>query len=848
MLKAVIMAGGFGTRLRPLTCRIPKPMVPIMNRPMIEHIVRLLVNHGIRDIVVLIFYYPNVIKNFLQDGSQYGASIQYVKAEADYGTAGSVRNAYELIKGSRVLVISGDVLTDFDLTRAIEFHESKRSKATLVLTRVNDPLQFGLVITDESGKIVRFLEKPTWGEVFSDTVNTGIYVIEPEVLEMVPYHEDYDFSKELFPSMLKQRMPLYGYAAEGYWRDIGNLNEYIEAQLDCLEQKVHVSCGGKRFDFNGARVIAPEEFQLPQSLNVRGTVVIGDNVTIGEEVELEDTIIGNNCTVDSYSNISRSILWDNVLVGARSKIAGDVIASGTIIGEQVEIEENVFISDDCIIGKKANIKPNVKLWPKKVVDAGATLSRSLIWEDKWLSAIFTDARVTGTSNIEMNPEFAAKLGAAFGSLLGGGKYVVCSRDSHTISRMINRSLIVGLMSAGTNIYDLRSTPIPIVRHELRSGKAAGGIHVRKSPFDPDLTDIIFLDSDGRDLSTSKVRAVERLFFGEEFARAPHDEVGDIFFPERTNESYRQDFIRSLDIDAIRSQKFNIVIDYSHGVASTLFPMIVGSLSTRVVALNAYLDPKQLTKTPRQLENDLNQLSGIVKSLNYNFGFMFDAGAEKIFVINELGKFVDEDRLLSLVTKLFALAEPQLKRIAVPFSASREIDLVAAEHGLNVTRTKATHQALMNAAYEGTYDFVGGTKGGFIFPQFLFASDAMFSVAKILEMTAKTGITLSELEQVVPRLHMVKKNLDCPWSEKGTIMRKLIEFTKHEKRETVDGIKVHYDDGTWVHLLPDKERALFHINAESENKEMAQSAVDRFESKIVEWLSDWAGGKSERANN
>jgi mannose-1-phosphate guanylyltransferase/phosphomannomutase len=817
-------------------------MVPIMNKPMIEHIVRLLRSHGILDIVVLVFYHPNAIKNFLKDGSQFGASIQYVKAEADYGTAGSVRNALDLIKGSRVLVISGDVLTDFDLTKAVRFHESKGSRATLVLTRVNDPLQFGLVITEDSGKIVRFLEKPTWGEVFSDTVNTGIYVIEPEVLEMIPYREEYDFSKDLFPLMLRQKMPLYGYAAEGYWRDIGNLNEYVEAQLDCLEQKVHVSLEGTTHTFNGGRINAPEGFQPPQDFSARGAIVIGKNVTIGENVELEDTVIGDNCTIDSFSSISRSILWDNVVVGARSKITGDVIGTGSIIGEQVEVEENVFISDDCIIGKKANIKPNVKLWPKKVVDAGATLSRSLIWEDKWLSAIFTDARVTGTSNIEMNPEFAAKLGAAFGSLLGVGKYVISSRDSSTVSRMINRALIVGFMSAGTNVYDLRSTPIPMVRHELRNGKASGGVHVRQSPFDPDLTDIIFLDSDGRDLSTSKTRAVERLFFGEEFARASHDQVGEIYFPERTNESYREDFIRMLDIDAIRQKKFDIVIDYSNGVASTLFPTIVGSLGSRVVALNAYLDPKQLTKNAKQLENDLKQLSGIVNSLNYDFGFMFDAGAEKIFVVNEQGNPIEEDRLLSLVTELFALAEPELKRIAVPFSASGEIDIIAAEHGLSVSRTKATHQALMNAAFEGKYDFVGGTKGGFIFPRFLFASDAMFSVAKILEMTAKTGLKLSEIDNMVPRLQMVKKNLDCPWSEKGSIMRKLMDLTKLEKRETVDGIKVFLDDGAWVHLLPDKERPLFHINAECSNKETAQTAANRFESKIVEWLADWAGGK------
>ncbi len=841
MLKAVIMAGGFGTRLRPLTSKIPKPMVPIMNKPMIEHIVWLLVRHGIKDIVVLVFYHPNVIRNFLGDGSQFGASIKYVKADSDYGTAGSVRNAYDLLKGSRILVISGDVLTDFDLNKAVEYHEAKKSKATLVLTHVPDPLRFGLVITEPDGKIVRFLEKPTWGEVFSDAVNTGIYVIEPDVIEMIPYREEYDFSKQLYPKMLKEGIPLYGYSADGYWKDVGNLNEYLEAQLDCLDDKVKVGTDGETRNYKGARIVAPKDFKISKGFKAKGTIVIGKNVKIAEDVELVDSILGDNTSVGAETTVSRSILWDNISIGAHSRIIGNVIGSNTMVGERALIEENVFISDDCIIGNGAHIRPNVKLWPKKVVDSGATLSRSLVWEDKWLSAIFTDARVTGTSNIEMNPEFAAKLGAAFGSLLGSGAYVICSRDSDTVSRMINRSLIVGFMSAGTNVYDLRGEPVPIVRHELRSGRAAGGIHVRKSPVDPDLTDIIFFDSDGRDLAQSKVKSVERLFFGEEFARAPHDQVGDIYFPERTIESYREDFIKALDIDAIREKKFNIVIDYSNGVASTLFPTIVGSLNASVVALNAYLDPKRLTRTNRQLQADLQQLKDIVRSLNYDFGFMFDAGAEKTFVVNKEGEFIEEDRLLSLVTKLFAVSTPQAKRIAVPFSASREVDLVAEEHGIKVVRTKATHQALMNAAYGGDFDFVGGTKGGFIFPSYLFASDAMFSVAKILEMTAKTGLTMADLDRMVPKFRMVKKNVDCPWSQKGSIMRRLIALSKDLKRETIDGIKIHYDDGTWVHLLPDKERAIFHINAESQNEDQARSAVERFESQINAWLSEWAQG-------
>jgi mannose-1-phosphate guanylyltransferase/phosphomannomutase len=837
-LKAVIMAGGFGTRLRPLTSHIPKPMVPVMNKPMIEHIIRLLVDHGIKEIVVLLFFHSEVIRNFLKDGSQFGASVKYVKADGDYGTAGSVRNAYDLIKDKRLLVISGDVLTDFNLTSVLNFHQSKSAKATLVLTRVKDPLQFGVVITDAEGRITRFLEKPTWGEVFSDTVNTGIYVLEPDVLELVPYKSDYDFSKDLFPLMLNRDMPLFGFEATGYWRDVGNLSEYIEVHGDCLKGLVRVPVSGKIRDFPDGKVIIGDGVRLPEHIVVRGISLVGSGVTLGDGVELSNSVIGNDSSIDRDSKIVSSIIWDNVQIGSRTRIVGDVIASRTIVGDDAEIEDNVFIGEDCIVGRGAHILHNVKVWPKKIVDAGATLSRSLVWEDKWLSSIFTDARVTGTSNVEMTPEFASKLGASFGALVGMGKYAVCSRDSDTVSRMINRALIVGFMSAGVNVYDLRAQPIPIVRHELRNGRAAGGIHVRKSPLDPDLTDIIFFDGDGRDLPQSKTKAIERLFFGEEFARAPYNSVGDIFFPERTGESYREDFLKNLNLEKIRERKFKIVLDYSYGVASTLFPTVIGSLNAQVISLNAYLDPKKLTRNRDEYDSAIRQLQDVVKSLKYDFGFMFDGGGEKVVVVDETGQYVNEDRFLSLVTKLFLLANPDAKRIAVPFSASKEIDLIAREHGVEVVRTKATHQALMDAAYDPEIDFVGGTKGGFIFPKFLFATDAMFSVAKILEMTAIAGKSLHELDKEIPKLHMVKRNLDCPWSQKGRIMRHLIDNVRGMKYETLDGIKVVYDDESWVHLLPDKERPIFHINAESKSESFARQIADDFQSKIMTWLDDW----------
>src|SRR5512140_374101 len=292
-MKTVIMAGGFGTRLRPLTANTPKPMVPLANKPMMHHIVNLLKRHGLTDLISSLFFFPDAITSYFGDGSRFDVTMSYARADADYGTAGSVRNATYGMH-DRVMVISGDVLTDFDLSAAIRYHEERKAKATIVLTHAKNPLQFGVVITREDGKISRFLEKPTWGEVFSDTINTGIYILEPEVLEMIPYREEYDFSKDLYPLLLRQDAGLYGYIAEGYWRDIGNLNEYQDAHIDALGGAVKVQFPGKQ---DGPLSIGEGTALDKTSVKISGRVVIGRNCTIGKGAILANVVIGDNCII-----------------------------------------------------------------------------------------------------------------------------------------------------------------------------------------------------------------------------------------------------------------------------------------------------------------------------------------------------------------------------------------------------------------------------------------------------------------------------------------------------------------------------------------------------------------------
>lgn len=830
------MAGGFGTRLRPLTCNTPKPMAPMVNKPMMQHIVMLLKKHGITDLIASLFYTPEVIIDYFGDGARFGVTMGYVKADADYGTAGSVRNATDGLH-ERIMVISGDVLTDFDLSAALKFHEEHEAKATIVLTHVPNPLQFGVVITADDGKITRFLEKPTWGEVFSDTINTGIYILEPDIINLIPYREDYDFSKDLFPLLLRQDLGLYGYVAEGYWRDIGNLNEYQEAHIDALNCTVNIDIDGEKRD---SLFVGEGSSFNPDHVQIRGTVVIGTNCTISDNVTLSNAVLGDNCVIGPGTTISNSVLWNDVVVGHSVELSSDVICSKCSIGEKAVIAENVFIGDACWIGRRARLSANIKLWPEKVVEEGAILTRSLVWEDKWLRELFSDSRVTGLSNIEMNPEFGAKLGAAYGAFIGQGKTVVTCRDPDNVSRMMNRALICGIVSAGVDTFDLRATSIPLLRHELSSGKEAGGIYVRKSPYDKNLTDIIFFDASGKDLPAGKTKTIERLFFGEDFPRAPQERVGDISFPERTTEVYKQKFLSSLNIEAISKRKFRLVIDYSNGVASTIFPIILGGFDCQVVALNAHLDPKKLTRDKYEFDYSLKQLSHIVTSLKYDIGALIDAGGEKLSIVNEMGVAVDSDRLLTIVADLFMRTTKDVKSIAVPITSSGEIDLVARQRNVQVTKTRNSHLAMMETAANKAAQFVGGTLGGFIFTEFFFATDAMYSVAKILEMMALSGKGLGEIDKEIPRLQLSKRDVNCSWEHKGKVMRNIMRSSEGQRRDLVDGVKIYFDDPRQevaVLLIPDKERPLFHIFAEGQDRMTADALANQYERKVVTWRDE-----------
>jgi mannose-1-phosphate guanylyltransferase/phosphomannomutase len=471
------------------------------------------------------------------------------------------------------------------------------------------------------------------------------------------------------------------------------------------------------------------------------------------------------------------------------------------------------------------------------VEDGATLAMSLVWGERWSRSLFGRHGISGLANIEISPDFAAKLGAAFGATAGMKKVMITSRDHHKASRMINRAIMTGLLSVGVNVQDLGLAPIPVVRYQIPSLGLAGGSHVRKSPYDPELLDIKFFDHRGLECAADREKAVERMFFMEDFQRASMDETGEISFPHAGIDRYRDGMLKSVDVQVVRKAGLRMVLDYAFGSASSIFPTILGALGVEVIALNAYLDDRRITKTAEEFQRSLQQLSNIVRTLGADLGVLLDTGGEKLFLVDEKGEILAGDLALSLVALLVMRTQPS-GRIVMPVTAPMVLERLVREHGFELVRSRSTTRALTEAALGPDVALVGEPLGGFIFPKFQPAFDGMAAVVRILEMMARLEVRLNQLTRAVPESHVESGDVPCPDERKGAVMRRLIEATKGEAVDLVEGVRVRRGD-EWVAAIPDADRPCFHVVAESTDRARARLLVEEFRDRITSWRKEAA---------
>lgn len=329
-MKAMIMAAGVGSRLMPMTANIPKPMIPVANRPLMESTVQLLSRHGITDIIANLHYHGDIIKNHFTDGNAWGVNLEYSPEDQLMGTAGGVKKC-EWFLDDTFVVISGDALTDIDLSKLYAEHKRRGALATIALKPVAEVEQFGVVVTDSTGKIVQFQEKPSPREALSQTANTGIYVFEPEIFKLMPSNEFYDFGKQLFPYLVEAAAPFFGVAIDEYWCDVGSIPTYRQANADVVGGQVKVPYNGELRHMNrGSSLLLGEGAQLGRDATIKGQVVIGPGCQIGDGVSIENTVIWNDTVVETNAVIKEAVVGSACMIGTGVYVSPEsVIASGS---------------------------------------------------------------------------------------------------------------------------------------------------------------------------------------------------------------------------------------------------------------------------------------------------------------------------------------------------------------------------------------------------------------------------------------------------------------------------------------------------------------------------------------
>jgi mannose-1-phosphate guanylyltransferase/phosphomannomutase len=825
-MQAVVMAGGEGSRLRPLTINRPKPMVSIVNKPCLGHIFDLLKAHGITNAFVTLQYLATQIQDSFGDGGSVGMRLRYSVEETPLGTGGSVRQIGDALNDT-FIVISGDALTDIDLSKVIAFHKERKAAVTLTLYHVPNPLEYGVVITNDDGRITKFLEKPSWGEVFSDTINTGIYVIEPRVMERYKVGEAFDFSKDLFPRLLADGEPLYGYIASGYWTDVGSIPEYARANADVLQGKVKAGELGREV-LPG--VFASGEVDIHPTARLVGPIYLGTGVKIGPAAEITGpTVLRDYVSVDVGAIVDRSIVWRNTYIGDHCELHGTIVGRQCALKSRVTLEEGSVVGDHSVVNDGARIRSQVKIWPDKQVESGAVVASSLIWGAQGRRALFGRFGVTGLVNIDLTPELGARLGASYASTLPQGSTVTMNRDQHRSSRMLKRALMSGIVSAGVHVADLSQAPLPIGRFHTRRMGAAGGVHVRVSPFDVRVCDLKFFDRQALDMDKAQERKVETAFFREDFRRVGYDEVGAIFESPRVGEAYSEAFIAEIiHRKEVADRKFKVVVNFSHGTAAQFLPQLLNTLGIELVSINGVVSENVGSRSFEEFQAEKKELAAIVSTLSASAGVIIDAGGEKAFFVDDKGRITSDMQFLTAFAWLSVKLTPGV--VAVPVFGPSAIERIVQDAGGRVSRVRASASAQMDLAAREHPLVVGDAVGGFIFPRFHPSFDGLFATVRLLELLAVHDKSLSEVIDETPVANVARVQVPCPWEQKGRVLRVLAQDPRTERVRQIDGVK-HQSDGEWVLVLPDADRPLFNIYAEARDETRAWSLAKEYADRL-----------------
>lgn len=774
-MKAVVLAGGEGTRLRPLTCTQSKPMTHLVGKPIVEYTVELLKNYGIVDIAFTLQYMPEQLMYHFGGGESFGIYPQYFLEQHPLGTAGSIKNAASFLNET-FLVASGDALTDLDIDKALHFHRSQNCLATIILKPMENPLEYGIVHTDDNSHISRFLEKPGWSEVFSDTVSTGMYLFEPEILDFIPEGKHFDCSKNLFPLLIDKKIPISGYVMDGYWCDVGSTDAYFSAAEDILKGKVEVKVPG--VNINGLWV--QEDVRISNSALIQAPGFIGKGSEILDAARIGMySVIGSGCSIGVNANIKRSIIGDGVEIGSCVKASKSVIGSNVKVGSGSRLFENTVIGSGTTLEEGVTVSPKAKIWPKKWIEKNATINSNIVWGYGRKAEVFSIHGLVGDINCDLQPEILARAGRALVTVMSRGQIAVC-HDGDTGSRLALDAFVSGCTMAGAEVYSGGEAQLAELFAYASDKRLDAAIYAKR--LKEDYYNLVVMGRCGEALEKDSLRRLNQVFDKGDFRRV---EISALNLSAAVDlHSHYQNSLKELT--PIRENPTDLWIGvYPTGKKEDQFLL-------ESFAAAGY--PAKFCKDARE-----KNILFCLKSDGYG---SFQIIADEIMI--------KKDRLLVLIYALaFELFVPA--SVKIPLGTPSAVEVLAQRFGVNL-------QIDENVYFD---------------PKLYRAfNDTPYLCILLAEKLMRDHISLQEYVESLPMCFTEERSIDCEWKDIGRIIKTLCRELPGGVAKR--GVVIQDENGkSWVY--PNDTFPGIRIKTDGGSEEFAKELCDFYTNKVRKLL-------------
>lgn len=782
-MKAVILAGGEGKRLRPITCTRPKPMVPLLDKPTLFYTLELLKKHGVGEAVIALGYMGESIRQAVGSGEAFGLKVTYSDPGSKLGTAGSVREAVGNCSET-VLVMSGDGVTDADITAAERAHAEKGAPVTVLLYKVADPGEYGIAITDPEGYIVKFIEKPSDGEIFSDRANTGIYLLEPSALSLIPEGKEFDFSNDLFPMLLGRGEKISGFELSGYWCDIGDPSELRRAQADMLEGRFAFASEMRKSE--GA-FISPDALISPEAV-INGLCYIGKGAEIASRAVIGPySVISEGAKVLEGASVKRSVIMNGAIIRSFAELRGTVVCENADVDSRSVLLEGSVIGAGSRLGRGAAVSQNVSVWPDKYIEPGTKCTRDVIWGENRRNEN-GGSGFSGYADREMTPEYALRIAAAFAA----GARKPCDfgvgSDGSSASVMIKRALEAGVLSQGANAVSTEALSRSAFGYAVKTFGLSGGIYVSSDPFEKRI-DLTLYSGSGTEAEPSNIRGVVKRMSSGDVKPVTSSEIGVARSLGSADLCYEAELLRISDAETLRENERKLIINAPEPLADSAARMLL-KLGWTV--------------------DTVSELKKLIQTHNEDaISILVDKDEKTVCFTAETGR-IGSDRILAAVA-----AGCGIKKAVLPAEFDDGLIAYLKEKGteyLPGPEDPARRRSF--ACTKNAYD------------RRLLEPEAI--TIKLCELFC-TGRLKEILSEMPPSS---KKSSEIPASkcDFGPMLRSVIESDLERVESMTDGVKLRFDTG-WVTVRPDSLRNALRVVGGSRDAEYAKELCDIYTEKL-----------------